>query len=211
VCYPVEVGFDPELLSGISKNRNLRIINGYFQSWRYGVHSRSILRDLFDQIVITNEYLLSLESRFRSSEVVVVHIRLGDYRLESNAYIGILSTNYYELCLNYMEKNNIEKDIYVFSDEIDLAKSIFSEVFPEKTNWVKPVGEHDPTEVLKVMSLAAGFIIGNSSFSWWAAYMSENSEFVLAPTKWFKSAKDPNDLIPPSWNRIESDWNEIEQ
>ena len=76
--------------------------------------------------MISNEYLLSLESRFRSSEVVVVHIRLGDYRLESNAYIGILSTNYYELCLNYIEKNNIEKDIYVFSDEIDLAKSIFS-------------------------------------------------------------------------------------
>jgi hypothetical protein len=211
VCHPVEVGFDPELLSGISKNRNLRIINGYFQSWRYGIHLRPILRELFDQIVISNEYLLSLESRFRSSEVVVVHIRLGDYRLESNAYIGILSTKYYELCLNYIEKNNIEKDIYVFSDEIDLAKSIFSEVFPEKTNWVKPVGEHDPIEVLKVMSLAGGFIIGNSSFSWWAAYMSENCEFVLAPTKWFKSAKDPNDLIPPSWNRIESDWKEIEQ
>jgi hypothetical protein len=209
--YPLEVGFDPELLSVVSDNRNLRIINGYFQSWRYGVHSRSILRDLFDQIVISNEYLLSLESRFRSSKVVVVHIRLGDYRLQSNAYIGILSTNYYELCLNYIEKNNIEMDIYVFSDEIDLAKSIFSEVFPEKTNWVKPVGEHDPIEVLKVMSLAGGFMIGNSSFSWWAAYMSENCEFVLAPTKWFKSAKDPNDLIPPSWNRIESDWNEIEQ
>jgi hypothetical protein len=138
----------------------------------------------------------------------VAHIRIGDYKYQENSYIGILSADYYKACVKYLKENLGEKAIYVFSDEIDGARSMYSDAFPQNTFWVDPVGEYDPIEVLKLMSLANRFVIGNSTFGWWAAYMSKHCDCVLAPTKWFRSRQDPKELIPPSWIRIKSDWRE---
>jgi hypothetical protein len=206
IYYSKEIGYDEELLSRFAKSNNLRVVNGYFQSWKYGVGRRSIMEELFDQMKIANTSLRTLESKFRSNDIAAVHIRLGDYKSTENAYIGILSPDYYKTCLKYINDTSGEKEIYVFSDEIGSARSIYSGVFPHNTTWVDPIGAHDPIEILKLMTLARTFILGNSTFGWWAAYMSNNLDYVLAPSKWFKSARDPKDLIPPNWIRIESDW-----
>jgi hypothetical protein len=206
IYYSKEIGYDEEFLSKFSKSKNLRVVNGYFQSWKYGIGQRSITEELFSQMVIADSYLRKLEAKFRSNDVAVVHIRLGDYKLAENAYIGIFSPNYYKSCLKYLNETSGEKEIYVFSDEIGRARTIYSGVFPQNTIWVDPMGAHDPIEILKLMTLAKTFILGNSTFGWWAAYMAINLDYVLAPTKWFKSAQDPKDLVPPNWIRIESDW-----
>jgi hypothetical protein len=58
------------------------------------------------------------------------------------------------------------------------------------------------------MSLCNDFIIANSSFSWWGAWLSSNkNKKVIAPAQWFGKTgytKDLNtkDLIPDEWIRI---------
>ncbi len=60
-----------------------------------------------------------------------------------------------------------------------------------------------------LMARATHNIIGNSTFSWWSAYLSNNPhKIVIHPhkSKWFgKKFKhyDLKDLFPPNWKEID--------
>ena len=69
----------------------------------------------------------------------------------------------------------------VFSDDVEWCKNNMD--FPENTIYEN----HGNTiyEKLKVMSNCKNFIISNSTFSWWAQFMSNNqNKKVIAPKKW---------------------------
>jgi hypothetical protein len=58
------------------------------------------------------------------------------------------------------------------------------------------------------MTLCDDFIIANSSYSWWGAWLSKNpNKKVIAPIQWFGATgytkdHDTKDLIPNDWTRI---------
>jgi hypothetical protein len=54
------------------------------------------------------------------------------------------------------------------------------------------------------MTLCKHNIIANSSFSWWGAWLNDNSnKIVIAPEKWFNNEKiNYSDIIPSSWIKI---------
>mgnify|MGYP003342821508 FL=1 len=98
-------------------------------------------------------------------------------------------------------------DIWVFSDEINLVRKEIP--FKENKYRVKWFGNLELTdyETLELMRYGSGYIIANSTFSWWAAYLAYNkSAPVIAPNKWFQQGEDPNELCPPDWIKIESFW-----
>jgi hypothetical protein len=61
-------------------------------------------------------------------------------------------------------------------------------------------------EEFKIISRSKRIVIGNSTFSWWGAYLAGSNANVVAPAKWFKHKQDPKDLIPPKWKTIQSSW-----
>ena len=70
-------------------------------------------------------------------------------------------------------------------------------IFCDTANW---------QEDLYFMQNAKHNIVANSSFSWWAAWLNNNSEkIVLAPNKWFTDEAKINykDVVPDSWTKIE--------
>ena len=58
---------------------------------------------------------------------------------------------------------------------------------------------------LAFMQLCRGFVLSNSTYSWWAQYLAKAADkLVLAPEKWYAHTKK-SALYLPDWQLIETD------
>ncbi len=102
----------------------------------------------------------------------------------------------------YITMHPIDR-IYVFSDDIAWCKHTLSFTLP--TTFVgEEYSGQGATGHFHLMRSCKYFIICNSSFSWWAAWLAESPEkIVIAPSTWFGDTTiDTTDLVPPEWFRI---------
>jgi len=71
---------------------------------------------------------------------------------------------------------------------------------------IRLVGQVNNSTALtfEIMRLGYGYVIANSTFSWWAAYLSRNlNSSVVSPDPWFTGIPEPTYLIPKGWKRIQ--------
>ena len=194
------LGFDPTLETLIESAH----LQGYYQTWKYAQFSRSLILEALERSVRPNVRTSVLFEILKREKVLVLHIRLGDYANEENRYFGILSPEYYR---NIFSRHDVKDyKVFVFTDDVSRAKSEYFSSMPSDVIWVDEVDLLTPIETLYLMAQGSAFAIANSTFSWWAAYLSMERGLVIAPSKWFKMREDPVDLIPGNWIREEAIW-----
>lgn len=127
---------------------------------------------------------------------LAVHLRIGDYKLDSN--FGCLSSSYYHAVIQeFFIIGNYGK-IWLFSDETEEAVQKLPKEFLGNVRIIDP--ELTPAETFEVLRLGAGFIIANSSFSYWAAMLRKNpTSVVIAPSPWFKKSSKSASNFPEDW------------
>lgn len=199
VYYSSVIGFDPKLDQLIAPI----YINGYFQSYRYFYAQKDNLAGI--EIASPTLWYHDSERLFNSKNVTALHFRRGDYNNLKHEY-GLLSSSYYLSCLSKLNEMNIRYPIYIFSDDIEMAKNALGDYLFGKIVWVSPPKNSNPAESMMLMSKAKVNIIANSTFSWWGAALNRKNNIVLAPRKWFRNMEDPDQLYPPEWITIESQW-----
>lgn len=193
------IGYDPNLeeIKGPTK------LNGYFQTFRY---FERISRELLPlKLKNETEWFKTTLKVLQESDFVSIHIRRGDYEKLSQNY-GLLSESYYRRAIEKIAALSINGRFVIFSDDIDKAREVLSDLVSEETYWIDPPGNVSPAESLILMSYASANIIANSTFSWWGAALNTKKSAVVAPSKWFRNMDDPQDLYPLDWHLIESSW-----
>lgn len=177
-------------------------IEGYFQSWKYfdGLTNKPIVN--IDLLKSPSQWFLNLAETLTKESFTALHVRRGDYKLAKNRQNGLLSRRYYEETVYRI--SHVGK-ILVFSDSPTLARELFTGS-TLNLEFIEPPHDSDPVESLLLMSIASNIIISNSTFAMWAAMLSNPATSVFAPHKWFEFGRDPVDLMPESWNFIESEW-----
>jgi len=173
-------------------------LHGYFQSEKYFKHIEQEIRDDFtfaDGILTPCKEMIS-----SVDNPIALHVRRTDYLTNSENHFN-LPLKYYEAALNHFDN---DRNVIVFSDDPEWCKE--QELF---SNDRFMVSENTDNRVdLCLMTLCDDFIIANSSFSWWGAWLSQNkNKKVVAPVQWFGKTgytKDlsTKDLIPDEWTRI---------
>ena len=199
------IGYDKNI-DELVLSKDYKYFLGYFQSWKYFKPNESEKYTIFKNLTFNDSWILENKKIMASISFTAVHIRLGDFNASENSFIGVLTPTYYENCVKYLNDQNISQQMYIFSDDIESAKEIYGEIFPQESIWVNSSNNSNPVEILSVMRMANVFIIANSTFSWWAAHLSPNNPLVLAPKKWFQNSADPLDLIPPNWHVVDTGW-----
>lgn len=169
-------------------------IHGYWQSNKYFDNMNHILSEELK----VKQYLLKDNKLYKSIEnenSVCVHIRRGDFLLKTNK-LTVCTNDYFINAMKIIADKVENCRFYIFSDDIDNVKENFSfngfDVrFVEENN--------NDYEELSLMSSCKHFIISNSTFSWWAQYLSESkNKIVIAPSKWYTDDRN-NDLVDDSW------------
>ncbi len=132
------------------------------------------------KLVLKQEYrqlfLDKFGKMYADKPVVVVHIRRTDYMNYGKRDIS-LPMAYFKRQLDSIE--NIEQYQVIFvSDDIKHVK----EIFDIKPNYYfSSESEIVDFQLIQNADIA---IISNSSFAWWACYLSPKQNKVLAPTNW---------------------------
>lgn len=177
------------------------ILNGYFQTdfWANKENVNKVLHDL--RLKSPSEKLLKWIELIELQKPIIVHVRLGDYRNEDD--IGILSPNYFQRALNNPVLDDISKNVWVFTDEPstidvrDYVPSRYRTMLFEDTSL-------SSSETLELMRHGLAYVISNSTFSWWAAYLSYNRQCPrFMPTPWFKISKSPVGIKPREWIEVD--------
>lgn len=184
--------------SSIAQDRTRRYFDGYWQSPRYFDHiRRALLRDFTLRKPLGTT--ASMFAEMIGSEVSVsVHVRRGDYvQARIRHEFGNCSLQYYQHAYANIAARFPNIHAFVFSDDISWAQAHLN--FDNRATFITGNDITDAEELV-LMSMCNHNIIANSSFSWWGAWLNQNSEkVVIAPDPWFDRVPYEPSLIPDTW------------
>ncbi len=188
----------------ISSNPEVNfLISGYWQTPLYFKDIESQIRKDFtfkDDIDNSDDYIKDMLEKIRSTNSVLLNIRRTDY-LNTN-YHGVMGNEYLDKGVELIESKVENPHYFVFSDDVEWCKENI-----KYTNMT--IVDHSYKGdrfgyYLQLMKNCKHFIIPNSSFAWWAAWLNEDpNKIVITPKQWFTDSNiNTNDLIPYNWIRI---------
>jgi hypothetical protein len=190
--------FDEEIL----EKPNNCYFEGYWQSEKY---FKAIERTIRNDFLLVVDVDLQLQNQIQSSDSVCLNVRRGDFVTNplTNKYHGVCNTEYFNKGIDRIKNYTEKPTIFVFSDDIAWCKENLD--FNDPTVFVTHGYAGKKFEkYLKLMSFCKYFIIPNSTFGWWAAWLSVyEQKKVIVPQYWFANPEiNTDDLLPADWIRI---------
>ncbi len=148
-------------------NRHIHL-NGYWQEHHYYLKNRDRILSYFNERATKNT----------DQRNIVMHVRLTDYKLFG--YKGsVINPKYYHDCL---AKERFKRLFIVTDDPKDSYHNEFRRYRPIIVNGDEKSDFWFITEFDRI-------IVGNSTFSWWAAFLS-NATKIYTPKCWIRNSAD---------------------
>lgn len=173
---------------------------GYLQSYKYFDKELTLRNFAFNEH-FKDVLLLRFMNAF-NKPTIAISIRIGDDYIKNGNYV-ILPINYYITALMENFKNWRDYNLVIFSDNLEYAKLHFG-CLP---NAYFAEGLSD-VEQLCLGAQCDHFIISNSTFAWWMAYLRKNQTGkVIRPNYYFQSTlfkeNKIKDFFPTEWINFE--------
>jgi hypothetical protein len=178
-------------------------IEGYFQSYKYFKDYENEIRNIFT-IPQNNFSFLEYSEEIR----IGVHVRRGDYanNVSIKKVHGLCSISYYESAFDFFYQTNNAVVFYIFSDSLKEVINEFEHLsIKYKLIFIPTTTLHASTDLLKMSNFNHN-IIANSSYSWWSAWLNNNSKkIIISPSQWVTDNyinSTIKDLVPENWKKI---------
>ena len=182
---------------------NRILINSYCNSSSYFLENDVEIRDSIRNLRDPSENYRRLAEEASTLRPLAVHIRLGDYRNLSHIY-GPFDPEYVREAINVQFALAGERPIWLFSDDPNLALKLTDQI-GHSLQTHPLLDKVSALETMLIMSKCNGLVASNSSFSWWAAYLSESLESkVIFPRPFFalSGPEEPKDWLLRQWIQV---------
>lgn len=174
------------------------LLYGYWQSPRYFDDIAYLIRSefVFQPLPVGQSQEVA-DQISRDDNSVAVHIRRGDYFSNAANYRvlgGCCPPTYYARGLELLSAEGQPLKLFLFSDEPDWARTNFDPGGHSVVVVDIPAHRETPHHDMHLMSLAKHYLIANSSFSWWAAWLRSKSEEAGHRTEAMVSARSAAEI-----------------
>ena len=176
-----------------------KALYGYWQSASFFEGSEEGVRKQFNFPNLDDDKIAAEIKNTPQS--VAIHIRRGDYVSDPVATERhlICDMPWYKAAWNFVRSNLEDSHAFVFSDDPAWVRDNLN--FEGNITIVENTPDEEPWKDMARMSLCEHYIISNSSYSWWAAYLSNSaSKMVVAPKYWFNGVPSVDiNICPDDW------------
>lgn len=179
---------------------------GSFQSEKYFRDIVATIRRLYKFKVDILPQSTELADELKREGSVAIHVRRRDY-VTSPVYketLGALPIDYYKEAVSIVKQRVPDARFYVFSDDIEWCRQELSKLDASFTYVGDEHAGPKAANYLQLMTLCNHFIISNSTYAWWAAWLSAaQGKVVVAPEPWYKKPQYANnDIVPEGWVKV---------
>jgi len=177
-------------------------LNGYWQSERYFSESAALVRQHFVVSTPLKPNADKLLQRISSEESVCLNVRRADF--VGHSAHKALEVEYFKLAVGEMERRIGQRlMLFVFSDDVEWCRNNLQLSHNQEVVDHRYAGPKFCNYFL-LMSTCKHFIIPNSTFAWWAAWLAKNpKKVVIGPKRWIADPKiDTKDVLPEGWIAI---------
>lgn len=194
----------------LSKKKN-KFVFGCYQGEKNFAPIADIIRKELEIKTMPSDSNKEMLEKINSTEAVCLHIRRGDYLDPKWKSLQVCTFEYYNRAINEMLRRVENPTFFVFSnshEDIEWIKANYMFVnevdgTPIRLIYVD-LGNPDYEE-LRLMKSCKHFIISNSTFSWWAAYLSSgNQKNVMVPERWNLSIENDTVIYLDNWVRVQT-------
>ena len=197
-----EFGFHPEVLDLTAVNLYL---DGYWQSECYFAGIQDQIREEFQFRTPLSPAGRAMAQSIASVNSVCVNVRRGDYITSESSRnaLGFIGEDYYRRGVDWIKARVSDPHLFINSDDMPWCR--------ERLRFDLPTTYLDERyagwkfgEQLQLMTMCKHFLIPNSTFAWWAAWLAGHpGKLVACPRRWFRNESiNTKDLIPPGWARL---------
>src|ERR1035437_928523 len=165
-----DVDFDERLLT--YKLKGKLYLDGLWQSEGYFKDMAQVIRDDLRIIPPTDVLNQRMAENICNSNAVALHVRWFDQPASTAA--NNVSEDYYHRAIALLEQKIKTPHYFLFSDDPEAAKAKLSLPDDRVTLVSHNRGDDNAFADLWLMSQCQHFMIANSTFSWWGAWLGEH-------------------------------------
>ena len=204
-------GFDENLEYPIINEKNFEYHEWNVKKGNFEIYGWLQTEKYFDIDIVKEQFTFKQEivkkaidpyKEILSKKTILITIRRGDFI--NHPYYYQVSYKYYFLALVKNFPDWKERNIIFTSDDTNYCKKHFS--FLKNTYFLD---NPDPMIHLIIGTKCDDYIISNSTFSWWIAWLGEKNETkIIRPIKNFREEsirKNDKDFFPDRWIKFDED------
>lgn len=168
-------------------NKKILFFDGYFiHNWKY-----EEIKELFSQLKLRPIYLKRDHIKI-CNENVIIHARGGDFL--KIKHLNICDIYYYKKAIEYALRKGFNT-FTIISEDRQYGKEIIKEMkkyfIDLKISILKSNSIKNDFNIIRSSNLA---ILSNSTFSWWASFLSNSKKEFLVPSNF--SLKEKRIILP---------------
>lgn len=179
-------------------------IDGYWQSEFYFKDIEKIIRQDISFIPPTDSINIGYATKIKNVNAICIHIRWFDppSQINKGESANNINKEYYNNAIAYISEKVKDFHYFVFSDYPEETTNVLK-LPKEFTTFIDHnKGDENAYADLWLMSLCKHFVIANSTFSWWGAWLSSNPNKIVVAPKQPKNGEGAwgfKGLIPDNW------------